>query len=150
MMSGALAGIFGAAPGLDLYYPPLAFLLGMGGAACAVYGARFLERKMRIDDAVGAVSVHGIAGLFGVLAFGIFASGYPNVSDYPDTSFLGQFVGAVAMALVGFVPGYVVSLLFSKLGILRIPEKAELVGMDRAKVPVAAYPEDIDGAPAAV
>ncbi len=142
MMSGALAGIFGAAPGLDMYYPPLAFLLGMGGAASAVFAARFLERTLKIDDAVGAVGVHGFAGLFGVLAFGIFASGYPNVGDYPATSFMGQLIGAIAMFATGFLPGYLISLLLKGMGILRIPREAELLGMDKAKVPVSAYPED--------
>lgn len=156
MMSGALAGIFGAAPGLDLYYPPLAFLLGMGGASAAVFGARMLERRFKIDDAVGAVGVHGFAGLFGVLAFGLFASGYPNIDGYPPTSFMGQLVGAVSMFAVGFIPGYLLSLLLKGAGILRIPESAELVGMDKAKVPATAYPEEsplpvgVSATPAAV
>ena len=147
MMSGALAGIFGAAPGLDVYYPPLAFLLGMGGGAVAVYGARMLERQFKIDDAVGAVSVHGLAGLFGVLAFGVVASGYPNVGDIPATSLAGQAVGAFTMAAVGFIPGYLISLLMKFAGGLRIPENAERVGLDKAKVPAAAYPEDIAHSP---
>lgn len=142
MMSGALAGIFGAAPGLDVYYPPMAFLLGIGGATAAVFAARMLERVFKIDDAVGAVGVHGFAGLFGVVAFGLFASGYPNVGDLPATSLMGQVIGAVTMFLTGFVPGYVVSLLLKSMGWLRIPETAEIMGMDKAKVPVPAYPEE--------
>ena len=154
MMSGALAGIFSAAPGLDLYWPPLAFLLGMAGGVIAPLAAKQLE-KMGIDDAVGAVSVHGVAGLWGVLALGLFASGYPNLPEgAPDTNFLGQLIGAVTMAALGFLPGYGVSLVMKQMGILRIPEKAELLGMDRAKVPVTAYPEllghDDDGRPAAM
>ncbi len=142
MMSGALAGIFGAAPGLDLYYPPLAFLLGIGGATVAVFSARFIDKVLHIDDAVGAVAVHGVAGLFGVLAFGLFASGYPNLGGAPDTSFIGQAVGAIAMFSVGFLPGYFLSLILKVLGVLRIPESAEVIGMDIAKVPARAYPED--------
>ncbi|MEM9148257.1 MAG: ammonium transporter, partial [Pseudomonadota bacterium] len=84
MMSGALAGIFAAASGLDVYWPPLAFLLGMAGGIIAPIGAKWLETTFKIDDAVGAVSVHGFAGAFGVVAFGIFGEGYPN-GDYPDT-----------------------------------------------------------------
>lgn len=141
MMSGALAGIFSAAPGLDLYWPPLAFLLGCVGGVIAPLADRALQ-KARIDDAVGAVSVHGVAGLWGVLAFGLFASGYPNTpEDAPDTNFMGQLIGAVCMALAGFVPGFVVSWIMKQMGALRIPVKAELLGMDKAKVPVTAYPE---------
>ncbi|MEM9764531.1 MAG: ammonium transporter [Pseudomonadota bacterium] len=139
MMSGALAGIFAAASGLDVYWPPLAFLLGFCGGVIAPIGARWLE-KMGIDDAVGAVSVHGFAGLYGVLAFGIVASGYPN-GDYPDTNFLAQLIGAVTMLLLGLIPGYVASLILKQAGLLRIPENVEILGMDAAKVPALAYPE---------
>jgi ammonium transporter, Amt family len=140
MMSGALAGIFAAAPGLDVYWPPLAFLLGAAGGAIAPLADRALQR-LRIDDAVGAVSVHGVSGLFGVLAFGILAAGYPNIDGAPPTSFAGQLVGAVSMILVGFVPGYAISFVMKAMGVLRIPETVELLGMDKAKVPVSAYPE---------
>ena len=147
MMSGALAGIFAGAPGLDVYYPPLAFLLGVGGGLITPLADRFLQ-KMGIDDAVGAVSVHGIGGLWGVVAFGIFASGYPQtVAGAPPTNLMAQIIGAVTMALVGFVPGYLVSLLLKSMGKLRIPEKVELMGMDKAKVPVRAYPEGHFGVP---
>ena len=56
MMSGALGGIFSVAAGLDLFYPPLAFLCGFIGGLIIPVGAKFLE-KVGIDDAVGAVSV---------------------------------------------------------------------------------------------
>ncbi len=141
MMSGALAGIFAAAPGLDLYYPPLAFLLGVAGGAIVPQIDKLLV-KFRIDDAVGAVAVHGGGGLFGVLAFGVFAAGYPNTPEgAPDTNFMGQLIGAACMALLGFVPGFGISYVMKLMGALRIPEKAELMGMDKAKVPVAAYPD---------
>jgi ammonia channel protein AmtB len=142
MMSGALAGIFAAASGLDVYWPPLAFLLGIGGGVIAPLSFRFLE-KLGIDDAVGAVSVHGVAGLFGVLAFGILGAGYPN-GDYPDTNFLGQLIGAVTMIATGFIPGYVGSLILKSVGLLRIPAAVELKGMDPVKVPLLAYPEGMD------
>ena len=148
MMSGALAGIFSAASGLDVYWPPLAFLLGVCGGIIAPLGAKWLADKFKIDDAVGAVSVHGFAGLFGVLAFGVFGSGYPN-GDYPDTNFMGQLIGAVSMLLLGFVPGYVVSLILKKVGLLRIPESVEIMGMDLAKVPTFAYPEGMETTPTA-
>ena len=152
MMSGALAGIFAAASGLDVYWPPLAFLLGICGGVIAPLGAKWLETTFKIDDAVGAVSVHGFAGMFGVLAFGIFAAGYPN-GDYPDTNFMGQLIGAISMLLLGFIPGYVASFVLKQLDLLRIPEEVELAGMDIVKIPVAAYPEGMHsparGGPAA-
>ncbi len=140
MMSGALAGIFVAAAGLDIWYPPLAFLLGMVGGAIIKPGNDFLV-KMGIDDSVGAVSVHGFAGVLGVMAVGVFAAGYPNPGDAPDTSFVGQLVGVIVMILCGFIPGYVISLLLKSIGILRVPDEVQEVGLDIAEIPSKAYPE---------
>ena len=142
MMSGALGGIFAAAAGLDIYYPPLAFALGFVGGMIIPIGQRFLE-KIGIDDAVGAVSVHGFCGIWGVLACGIFLGGYPAVSEaIPAISFWGQFVGCVVMILIGFVPGYVISLVLRLLGVLRASDEVQELGMD-VEIPSPAYPETI-------
>jgi ammonia channel protein AmtB len=141
MMSGALAGIISAASGLDVYYPPLAFLLGFAGGCIIPYGQKLLE-KLRIDDSVGAFAVHGVGGLVGVLGCGLFAAGYPNING-PDISFLGQLAGAAIMALLGFIPGYVVSLLLKLSGLLRVPPAVEQMGLDLAELPVRPYPEAI-------
>jgi Amt family ammonium transporter len=145
MMSGALGGIISVAAGLDLWWPPLAFVIAFAGGVIMPYAARFIE-KMGIDDAVGAVTVHGVLGIWGVMAVGIFASGYPALqgdAGVAVTSFMGQFVGMICMALVGFVPGYLISLIMKMMSVLRVDEKAEIAGLDRTKVPVAAYPEGI-------
>ena len=142
MMSGALIGIFCAASGLDVYYPPLAFLLGTFGGFVVPMVAVKLE-KMGIDDAVGAFPVHGIGGLIGVVACGIFASGYPNVIEgAPPVNFFGQVGGAIVMGLLGFIPGYVASLILKAMGLLRVPDHIQEMGLDIVKVPVEAYPEN--------
>jgi ammonia channel protein AmtB len=142
MMSGALAGIFAAAAGLDVWYPPLAFLLGFLGGVIIKPGNDFLVR-MGIDDSVGAVSVHGFAGIIGVLAVGVFATGYPNPGDAPPTSFAGQFVGLIVMLLCGFIPGYLASLGLKSAGVLRVPDEAQELGLDACEVPARAYPEAV-------
>ena len=146
MMSGALAGIISVASGLDIYFPALAFIISFSAGILLRPCADILER-MGIDDAVGAVTVHGTIGLYGVVMLGVFASGYPALlgaaGEVPTISLMGQIVGAVVFFLLGFVPGYVCSLILRILGMLRIPEGAELVGMDRVKVPAEGYPEGI-------
>ena len=143
MMSGALGGIISAASGLDMYWPPLAFLIGFIGGCMIPVFARWLEKTFKIDDAVGAVSVHGICGLWGVVAMGIFASGYPGPdgSEIPATNLGGQLIGALTMGLLGFVPGYVISLILKLAGVLRVPPKVEIMGLDLAEIPSKAYPE---------
>lgn len=142
MMSGALGGIIAVAGGLDLYWPPMAFVIAMIGGTIMPFAAKVVE-KMQIDDAVGAVSLHGIVGLWGVVAVGIFASGYPalDMEGGPTITLYGQVIGAVVMAALGFIPGYVSSLVLKQLGLLRVPKQAELLGLDKVKVPVVPYPE---------
>ena len=144
MMSGGLAGIIACASGLDVYWPPLAFVMGFAGGALLKPCAAFLEKR-GIDDAVGAVTVHGTIGLFGLIMLGIWGHGFPALQGEgaPTISLIGQIVGAAVFFLLGFMPGYVVSLILKKLGLLRVGEEAEIAGLDVAKVPVAAYPEGI-------
>lgn len=148
MMSGALGGIIACAAGLDLWWPPMAFAIGFVGACIMPISAKFLE-KIGIDDAVGAVTVHGTVGAWGVIAVGIFASGYPayqgDAGAVALTSITGQAIGLGVMFLLGFVPGYLLSLLFRIFGMLRVPEAAELAGLDATKVPAIAYPEGMNG-----
>ena len=145
MMSGALGGIISCAAGLDLWWPPLAFVVGFIGGAIMPKAAAMLER-FGIDDAVGAVTVHGTLGVWGVLAVGIFASGYPALqgdAGVVTTSLMGQIVGIIVIFLLGIVPGYACSLILKSLGLLRVSKEAEIAGLDPAKVPNLAYPEGI-------
>jgi len=141
MMSGGLAGIISAAPGLELYYPPMAFMIAMFTGAVAPKIDKLIASKFKIDDPVGAFAVHGMSGLIGIVALGIFAAGYPNVNGYPDISFTGQLMSAGVMAALGFIPGYGISLVMAKKGFLRVPPKAEVAGLDLVEVPLKAYPE---------
>ncbi|KFX71711.1 ammonium transporter [Pseudomonas taeanensis MS-3] len=141
MMSGGLIGIVSVAPGLDVYYPPLAFVIGMGVAAAAPLVHKFLGKR-GIDDAVGAFAVHGFGGFAGLVLSGIFIAGYPNVMEgAPPINFLGQTGGAIVLAALGFIPGYFISLLMKKMGVLRVPAHAEERGLDLVEVPAQAYPE---------
>lgn len=140
-ISGGLAGVISAGAGLDVYYPGLAFLIAIIGGFLIPYSARLLER-FGIDDAVGAVSVHGVCGAWSLLACGIFAWGYPNVVG-PDTTLYGQAVCVVAFVALGFIPGYVLAWALKKAGILRVPPEAEVMGLDLAEVPSVPYPEGI-------
>lgn len=146
MMSGGLGGIIATASGLDIYWPGLAFIIGISAGLILKPLANMIER-MGIDDAVGAVSLHGIIGLYGLVLLGIFGAGYPSLQgaagEAPTISFIGQVVGAIVFFLLGFVPGYVCSLILKMLGLLRVPQRAEEHGLDPVKIPAMAYPEGI-------
>jgi ammonia channel protein AmtB len=142
MMSGALGGIISCAAGLDLWYPPMAFVIGFIGASAMPFVASFIEKR-GIDDAVGAFAVHGFLGMWGLLAVGIAAQGYPALfgENVIDTSFVGQLVGVLVMAGLGFIPGFALSWILKVTGQLRVPAEAEIIGLDKTKVPASAYPE---------
>ena len=148
MMSGALAGIISTASGLDIYFPALAFIIAFSAGIIVAPAAAWLERR-GIDDAVGAVTVHGTIGLYGVIMLGVFASGFPALQGegVATINLFGQILGAVVFFSLGFFPGYIVSYILKGLGMLRVPEGAEIAGMDTVKVPAQGYPEGIPVSP---
>jgi Amt family ammonium transporter len=150
MMSGALAGIISCASGLDIYYPALAFIIAFSAGILLKPAASILE-KMGIDDAVGAVTVHGTMGIYGMLLLGVFASGYPAAlgEGAAQVSFMGQLGGAAVFVAIGLSTGYVASLVLKMVGMLRVPEAVEIAGLDTVKVPAQAYPEGIAASPPA-
>jgi len=134
--SAGLAGIIGASAGNDLYHPIQAMFIA-AVIVVIIYKMHFwIERKFKIDDAVGAVAVHGYAGFFGVCAAGIMLWGYPS-SFNPDFAHItpwGQFAGAMIMFWVlGFIPAWIVSKILNGMGMLRIPERVEVAGLDLAE-----------------
>jgi ammonia channel protein AmtB len=141
-ISGGLAGVIAVAAGMDLYHPALGFVIALVGGALIPYIGKLIE-KFKIDDVVGAVSVHAGMGLFSVLMAGVFLAGYPNAEGLPPISLWGQAVGALVFAALGFIPAYLLSLLLKKVGLLRIPADVEEQGLDLSEVPATPYPEGI-------
>jgi Amt family ammonium transporter len=113
----------------------------------------FIERVLKIDDPVGAISVHGVNGAWGLLALGLFADGtygdgingvsgavkglfYGNASQ-----FVAQVVGVITNFVFVFVVMYVFFKLLDKVVPLRVSEKLEIEGLDQSEVAVSAYPD---------
>jgi ammonia channel protein AmtB len=130
--SGGLAGIIAGSAGNDLYHPIQALLVA-AVVTWIIYRLHFwVERRFRIDDAVGAVAVHGYAGFLGVVAAGLLLWGYPASPKYAAVvTPWGQFFGAVIMFWVlGFLPALVLGAILKSAGLLRVPREIELVGLD--------------------
>jgi len=131
--SGGLAGVIGASAGNDLYHPIQAMLIG-AFVVVIIYKMHFwVERRFKIDDAVGAVAVHGYAGFLGVCIAGFMLWGYPSspFEGYAPITPWGQFIGAIIMFFVlGFVPAWIMSKILNGMGMLRIPREIEMVGLD--------------------
>ena len=133
--SGGLAGIIAASAGNDLYHPIQAMLIGALGAIIAYKLHAWVERTFKIDDAVGAVAVHGYAGFAGLVIAGFVLWGQPS-SPYEGFAIinpLGMFIGALIMfGVLGFLPGYAMAAVLNAFGLLRVSRKVELEGLDFA------------------
>jgi ammonia channel protein AmtB len=116
-------------------------LIGAIGVVIAYKMHFWVERKFKIDDAVGAVAVHGYAGVAGLIICGFVLNGYPSSgysvgamwdgSTYASINPLGQFLGAIIMfGVLGMLPGYVLARILNAFGKLRIPREVEIAGLD--------------------
>src|SRR5215213_10033869 len=140
-VSGGLAGVIGVSAGADVYAPTLAYLISMLTAVLVVYAGNWIETKMRVDDAVGAVAVHGVAGFLGILWVGIFAAGYPTGLNNVPSSIGGQLMGLATFLPLGFLSGWGASWILKQLNVLRVPVEVELEGLDMAEYETLVYPE---------
>src|ERR671918_140946 len=140
-ISRGLAGVIGVSAGADIYAPTMAYLISILTAVLVVYAGGWIETKMRVDDAVGAVAVHGVAGFLGMLWVGIFAAGYPTGINNVESSIGGQLMGMMTFLPLGFLSGYVASLILKKFNVLRVPAAAELEGLDIVEYGTLVYPE---------
>ena len=116
-------------------------IIGGIGVAIAYKLHYWVERTFKIDDAVGAVAVHGYAGFAGLVICGFVLNGYPSSgysvgamwdgSTYASINPLGQFIGALIMFFVlGLIPGWIIAKVLHGMGKLRIPREVEIAGLD--------------------
>jgi ammonium transporter, Amt family len=140
-LSGGLAGVISVSAGADVYHPSLAYLLSISGGMLAVWAGGFIEKKLRVDDAVGAVGVHGVIGFYGVFLVGIFAGGFPTGLNNVESSFGGQLMGMLTFFPLAFLPGFTASWILKKFNLLRVPPEVELEGLDMAEFQQDFFPE---------
>ena len=129
-LNGALAGLVSITAGPDLQNPLLAVFVGAIGGGLVVVAVPILDR-LRIDDVVGAIPVHLVAGIWGTLAVGLFGGGDLLV-QLTGILVVGLFVSA-ASALCWLTLKHTVG--------LRVSDEVEHLGLDRAELGMEAYPE---------
>ena len=131
-LNGALAGLVAITAGPDTPSALVATLIGAVGGILVVLSIVWFDRKLRIDDPVGATSVHGVVGLWGLLAVPLTNS---------DVTFSGQLIGAVTIFVWVFIAsGLVWYALKSIIGI-RVSAEEEDDGVDLTECGLEAYPE---------
>src|SRR5262252_9227838 len=153
--NGLLAGLVAITAPSGFVSPVGSVIIGLiAGVLCAL-SVEFIERKMKLDDVVGAISVHGTNGLWGVISVGLFADGKSNYggawSGVPG-SVTGLFygdAGQLVAQLIGVATllGFVFSFSFALNAIIelvwghRVAPKVELEGLDVPEMGALGYPE---------
>ena len=134
-LNGTLAGLVAITAGCDTVSPTSAAIIGILSGFVVVFGIEFIDKVLKVDDPVGAVGVHGLNGLFGTLAVGLF-------SDGTGTEWKGLFTGGgfhllsiqvlgiiCVVAWVAVTMTIVFQVLKHTIG-LRVPAEEEIAGLD--------------------
>lgn len=149
-INGVLGGLVGITAPCAVVDPWAAIVIGAIGAVVVLAGIELLDR-VRIDDPVGAVSVHGFAGVWGVLSVGLFATQDGIGSAYAATDQYGLLMGGGAeqLGIQALGAGAIIAWTVATSGILflaikytfglRVSEEEELAGLDQGEHGAAAY-----------
>jgi Amt family ammonium transporter len=131
----------------------VAVLIGAIAGILVCISVFFFERDLKIDDPVGAISVHGVNGAWGVISLGLFADGtygdgFNGVAGTVKGLFYGsgsqfaaQLIGTVTNIIFVFIASYAMFWILDKTIGLRVPAEVEIEGLDQAEVAVSAYPD---------
>ena len=131
ILNGALAGLVAITAGPDTPTPLAATLIGAVGGLIVVFAIITLD-KLKLDDPVGAISVHGAAGIWGLMAVPFTNS---------DATFFGRFVGMATIFVWVFVVSLIVWSIIKMVMGIRVDEQEEYEGLDICECGIEAYPE---------
>ena len=153
-INGILAGLVAITAGTATVDPWAAVVIGGIGALVMYYGVQMLDNLFRVDDPVGAVSVHAFAGIWGVIAVGLFSSkAGMEAAGYVDPSSYGLFLGGggeqLLMQLIGIAAivawtAVTAGILFFAIKFtvgLRVSEEEEMRGLDLEEHGIDSYPD---------
>jgi Amt family ammonium transporter len=143
-LNGALAGLVSITAGCGNMSAGGAVLAGLIGGIIVVFSIEFIEKKLKIDDAIGAASVHGVVGFWGTIVIGLWGID----GDGPIGLFNGggsaqlvsQLTGGLAYAVWAVVLSFIVFGILKKTVGLRVTEEEEVAGLDISEHGSIAYP----------
>ncbi len=130
-LNGSLAGLVAITAGCDMVTPVGAFFIGLIAGFAVVFAIEFIEKKLKIDDPVGAVSVHGVCGCLGTILTGLFAVD-GGLFYGGGFSFLSvQLLGVISVIVWVAITMTIVFLIIKHTVGLRVSEKEEIEGLDK-------------------
>ena len=131
ILNGALGGLVAVTAGPQLYDIHTPILIGLIGGALVVVAVPLFD-KLKMDDPVGALSVHLVNGIWGTLAVGIFIS---------EVSIFTQLKGIIVVGLIVFPVAWVTIFMINKIFVLAAEDEEQLEGIDATECGMEAYPE---------
>ena len=138
--NGALAGLVAVCAGSDIMHPIGSLAVGIGAGALFVIAFNLCQNKWKIDDVLGVWPLHGLCGLWGGIAAGIF--GLEALGGTGGVTFMSQLVGSLIGVTFALVCGLITySAIKATVG-FRLSEEDEFLGADLSMHKISAYPED--------
>ncbi len=137
--NGALAGLVAVCAGSDVMHPIGALAVGAIAGAIFVKGFTFTQERLKIDDVLGVWPLHGLCGLWGGIACGIF--GLPALGGMGGVSPLTQIVGSIAISAYAFAAGLILYTLSQRLVGIRLTDEQQRRGADLSIHSIGANPE---------
>ncbi|MDK2848324.1 MAG: ammonium transporter, Amt family [Desulfuromonadales bacterium] len=138
--NGALAGLIAICAGSDIVHPLAAFFMGGFGSLIFVYGFKWEQEKLKIDDVLGVWPLHGVIGTWGGIAAGIF--GQPLFGGIGGVTFISQLGGSLLAVGYALLNGFIIYGLISKVLGIRLTPEQEFAGPDLSIHSINAYPEE--------
>jgi Amt family ammonium transporter len=132
VINGAIAGLVAITAGPSAPSGGESVIIGFLGGLLVYASILFFDSKLKVDDPVGAISAHGIVGIFGVMVVP-----FTNA----DASFLIQFIGVISIAGFGFLASYGAVYLINMITPIRATDEEQALGLDASEIGVEAYPE---------
>ena len=138
VINGILAGLVSITAGCNVVGPMSAILIGFIAGILVDVAVLFFD-KMKVDDPVGAIAVHGINGLFGTLAVGFFATDGGLFFGGGADLFITQLIGVLTIALFSFSITFILMRVLKSLIGIRITSEEEEAGIDSVSFGVKSY-----------
>ena len=129
-LNGVLAGLVAITAGCDVVSPAGALIIGLLAGVLVVVAVEFFDQKLKIDDPVGAVSVHGVCGAFGTIVTGLFATKDGLFYGGGSSFLMTQIIGVVTVAIYVAIAMSIIFGVLDKLIGLRVSEAEEIKGLD--------------------
>lgn len=137
-INGVLAGLVAITAGCNIVAPGSAIIIGLIAGILVDIAVLYID-KLKIDDPVGAIAVHGINGLFGTIAVGLFAADDGLFFGGGTTLLVTQVIGVLAIAIFSFVVTFVIMSIMKKTIGIRVTRREERAGIDAVSFGVEAY-----------